>query len=165
MAAIGLGPASLLLDKLKSAGSIASRSWSFFWGQSNPGAPQLDGSLVFGGYDRAKVTGQKYTLPLTRSNPDCQSELVVTVTDFVLNFPNGTNVSLFSGSKSNAISMCITPSLSALMRVPLKPYVETLLSLTNTSSSSLTRSMGTYFWNLQYKPGADPYAIFFLTTL
>ena len=71
-AAIGLGPASVLLDKLESTGSNASRSWSFFWGQSRPEAAQLDGSLVFGGYDRAKITGQKYTFPLTRSNPDCQ---------------------------------------------------------------------------------------------
>ena len=157
MAAIGLGPASVLLEKLKSTGSIGSRSWSFFWGQSNPSTTQLDGSLIFGGYDRAKVAGQKYTFPLTKSNPDCQSELVVTVSDLVLNFSNGTDASLFPLSKSSAISMCITPSLPALMRLPFDPYVDALLDLTKASPTSLGRSLGMYFWNLQYTSDADPY--------
>ena len=78
------------------------------------------------------------------------------MSDLVLNFPNGTDASIFPRSKSSAVSMCITPSLPALMRLPLEPYVETLLGLTNTSSTSLDRSLGLYFWNFQYKAGTSP---------
>lgn len=157
MAAIGLGPASVLLERLKSTGSIASRSWSFFWGLSSPGTTQLDGSLIFGGYDRAKVVGKRHALPLAKSNPDCQSELVATVSDLVLNFPNGTDASLFSGASSGKLPMCITPSLPTLMRLPQDPYVLNLVDLVPGSLSTDSRSLGMYYWNLQYERGPNRY--------
>ena len=65
---IGLGFNLTILNILKSAGHIGSRTWSLCWGLAGATAhAQVDGSLVFGGYDAGKVKGPNFTQPLTAS--------------------------------------------------------------------------------------------------
>jgi hypothetical protein len=57
---LGLGINSTVLNALKSAGHIASRSWSMFWGlQGATAATQMDGGFVLGGFDKAKGRFEK----------------------------------------------------------------------------------------------------------
>ncbi|CAK7210117.1 hypothetical protein SBRCBS47491_000662 [Sporothrix bragantina] len=157
MMGIGLGTNSTLLNWLVSSGQIASRSWSYFWGRATvPGASstpseQLDGSVVFGGYDRAKVTGDKFTQPMTSSEPNCPSQLVVTITNIELNFSNGSDASIFPASSSTAITACLTPALSTLMWIPFDPYFDKMMNLTNNNVYDIGRSVGIYYWNMRYE--------------
>jgi hypothetical protein len=155
----GVGTASTLLNTLKSSGKIASRTFSFFAGRFGAvAAAQSDGGMVFGGYDKAKVTGQKYTYPLTRGT-GCGTDMVVVISDIQLNFPNGTNASLFEGSQSESITACLKPSLPVFMNIPLKPYFERWLAMTdkNVDIFTLQRSTGINFWNMRYPAGITPY--------
>lgn len=81
--------------------------------------------------------------------------MVVTIRDIELNFPNGTDASLFTGSEAESITACIKPSLPALMDLPLDPYFAEFLSLTNRSLVvfQTDRSTGLNFWNERYFPG------------
>ena len=56
---------------------------------------QREGSMVFRGYDRAKVVGQPYTQFMIQGRSVCTTGMAVTITDLVLNFPNGIDASLF----------------------------------------------------------------------
>ncbi|CAK7235392.1 hypothetical protein SCUCBS95973_009254 [Sporothrix curviconia] len=163
---IGLGTNSTILNLLVSTGQIASRSWSFFWGRttvpdgaSSSTAQQLDGSVVFGGYDRAKVTGTKYTQPMTATEPECASQLVVNIADIVLNFANGSDVSIFPASSSAAMAACISPALPTLMWMPLDPYFTNMMTMTDNDIYDMGRSVGIYYWNMRYETSSqfEPY--------
>ena len=129
---IGLGKNSTLLTRLQSAGQITSRSWSWWWGRTSPteGAP-MDGSIVFGGYDKAKTNGNGYTQNLIRPEVNCQSGMRVTISDLSLGFPNGTVASIL-GKKQ--ISACLQPDYPVVMTLPQDPYYSTFESLTGTRS-------------------------------
>ncbi|KKZ61596.1 hypothetical protein EMCG_00579 [[Emmonsia] crescens] len=59
---MGLGRASSFLDVLNAQNKISSRTWSLFWGQQGLEAfHQMEGNLVLGGYDRAKIKGDNFT--------------------------------------------------------------------------------------------------------
>ncbi|CAD6441237.1 83daef0f-924e-4d40-95f0-5487f05f15bb [Sclerotinia trifoliorum] len=158
--AIGLGANSTILNTLYSSGQIASRTWSMFWGRTGAtAATQLDGGFVFGGYDRAKVVGANYTRSLTYSRPSCFSGMLVTITNMVLNFPNGTDASIFGGIESDAIQACIEPSYPVLLTVPTDPYFNNFEELTQQSINN--RSFGTYYYGMIYGGGphdSTPYA-------
>ena len=83
---IGFGPDSTFLNRLYDQGKIASRSWSLFWGwQGAEQENQMDGSLVLGGYDKAKMAGGA---PLTAPFSDgvgCPSSLLVYLSNIVVN--------------------------------------------------------------------------------
>ncbi|KAI9650390.1 hypothetical protein NHQ30_000404 [Ciborinia camelliae] len=152
--AMGLGTNSTILNSLYASGEIASRTWSMFWGRTGAtAATQLDGSFVFGGYDRAKVTGANYTSSLTYSNTACFSGMLVTITDMKLNFPNGTDASIFDGSESSAIRACIEPSYPVLLTVPTDPFFENFEALTGSNISD--RSFGIYYYGMIYGAGSD----------
>lgn len=152
--ALGLGSNSTILNVLKTSGQIASRSWSMFWGRTGATAnTQLDGSFVFGGYDRAKVSGANYTQRLSSSEPNCGTSMVVTITNIVLNFANGTDASLFDGIQSSAIAACIVPDYPVLMTMPLDPYFSSFQTLTNASITD--RSFGVYFYGMIYNTGPE----------
>ncbi len=156
---LGMASNSTLLSALKSSGKIASRTYSFFAGRfGRTSSFQSDGAMAFGGYDRAKVTGKQYTTPLTPGTT-CSTNMVVSITGIVLNFPNGTDASLFDGSRSESINACIAPSLPVFMNLPLKPYFAKWLTLSNSSLTvfDLGRSVGLNFWNMRYLPGYTPY--------
>lgn len=114
MQIVGLSRNSTLLDTLLSARSIASKTWSMFWGLTGGDATsQMDGTLIFGGYDAAKAGGANITIPLSdphaRSvydNP-CGSSLVVNVTGITMNLTNGSSKDILG---STPLQMCIDAS-------------------------------------------------------
>lgn len=152
MNAIGLGDNSTLLHALKSSGKIASRTWSMFWGRNGASkSSQMEGIFVLGGYDKAKIQKQKYTQALADLGSGCSTRMVVTITDMILNFSNGTNASIFPQSASSAIQACIVPDYPVLMTIPLDPYFANFEELTNQTLPD--RSFGLVYFANRY--GAD----------
>ncbi|KAI1948347.1 hypothetical protein LOZ57_002698 [Ophidiomyces ophidiicola] len=148
-AAMGLGANSTMLRSLKSAGRIASRSWGMFWGRTGATkGSQLDGGVVLGGYDRAKVSGQNYTYNLDNSNAECPTSMLVTVSAMTLNFANGSAVSMFDGTESLPFSACIVPDAPVLMTMPYEPTFRRFQNLTR--APYLGRSHGIYYYGMIY---------------
>lgn len=157
--AIGMGTNSTFLTYLRSSKTIGSRTFGMFWGRQVVNVnTQLDGSIVFGGYDRAKVTGRPLKQPLTTNRSVCPTGMLVTIVDLILNFPNGTNASLFSPSKSTSISACIVPDYPVLMTLPLDPYFQNFRNRRKATIPS--RSLGLNFFAMRYADnlGDQPYA-------
>ena len=69
---------------------------------------QMDGSLVLGGYDAAKVTGNNITIPFSYDQ-NCPSHLLVTISDIKMNLKNGSNPSIIGTSADSAFKACIQP--------------------------------------------------------
>lgn len=153
MMAIGLGKNSSLLNALKSDGRIASRTWSMFHGwMGSSSTSQADGTFVFGGYARAKVSGRGHTSLSDRS--DCASQLLITIDNMIFNFPNGTSASLFP-TDSHSMSACIIPDYPVLMTIASDPYLVKFQDLTQTELSD--RSNGMSYYSLNYDDGDEPY--------
>lgn len=153
--ALGLGLKSSVLNTLYTTGKIASRSWSMFWGRTGGTEDtQLDGNFLLGGYDRAKTTGQNYTRALTPADSSCTTKMLVTITDIQINFPNGTDASLFGSSQSAAMTACIVPEYPVLMTLPSDPYFDNFEILTN--ASIIDRSFGLYYYGLTYDDHVTP---------
>lgn len=111
---LGLGRNSTLLSALVSAGAIFSRTFSLFQGWTGAQTQyQTDGSLVLGGYDSAKITGNNITLPFTVDD-SCIGGLIISVTDINMNLRNGSNISIIGQSQGSAMRACIEPSYSPL---------------------------------------------------
>lgn len=150
-AGLGLGKDSSLLQTLSTSKQIASRSWGMFGGREGPQeSSQMDGSLVLGGYDEAKVAGSNYTQPLSYSG--CDTGMLVTISDIVLNLSNNQNTSLFDGSHSTALSACISPHMPMLMSLPLDPYMSTFETITGDGDTYIdfTETTGINYWTLIY---------------
>lgn len=155
-AAFGLGKNSTILNALYSAGMIASRSWAMFWGRTGAYEnTQQDGSFVFGGYDRAKTTGNNYTSQLNYANSGCPTGMLVTISDLVLNFANGTTYSLFNSIQSSAMSACIVPDYPVLMTMPRDPWFKKFETATGHSIDS--RSFGIYYYGMIYENSSYAY--------
>jgi len=106
---LGLGIQSTILNGLSNAGVIASRTFSLFFGLTGASKKhQMDGSLVIGGYDAAKISGENYTSRLTYIST-CPTGLLTVVTDISMNFENGTSRSITSPAQGFALQMCIQP--------------------------------------------------------
>lgn len=159
-AALGLGPDSTLLSTLVDSGTIASRTWSWFWGlsgapSSDSTQPQLDGSLVLGGYDKAKVDGEGHKQSITTGSGRCDTGLFVTLTDVILNWVDGTSSSLFSDDDtSSLLAACIDPSYPALATIPLYPYWSNFQ--TTTDARITGHSTGLQWYNMLYEEGETP---------
>lgn len=146
--AIGLGLNSTLLNVLKTAGTVYSKTWSMWYGITGAATNQMDGSLVLGGYDKAKVKGTNASENIVATSA-CSSGLQVTVSEIMLNFPNGTNAGLFArGNLGNRLAFCIYPDYPFLMSVPLTPYWTNFESLTNTQTTA--RSFGLNFYTMLF---------------
>ncbi|KAI0835924.1 acid protease [Hypoxylon sp. FL0890] len=158
MASLGLGTNSTFLNELQESGKIASRSWSFFWGRNGGSSTsQIDGSFVFGGYDRAKLSsGERFVEKLQNSTSPCSTQMMVTITDMVLNFPNGTDVSIFPESLSTALAACIVPDFPVLMTIPSDPFVNNFFELTDAAGDH-ERSFGINFYALRYSSDEKRY--------
>lgn len=112
--ALGVGYNSTLLSTLYNAKTIASQVWSFWWGLYGTEAiHQMDGSLILGGYDAAKTIGEPFVQDLNRDST-CVTGVVVSVTDIVMNQPNGTTNSIIGSSRGSGKSMCIEPTYGLL---------------------------------------------------
>lgn len=155
-AAIGLGSNSSFLNTLKASGKVASRTWSFFWGRNGAtSSTQLDGGMIFGGYDRAKTSGKGYTQALAPVTSTCGTGMVVTIVDMVLNFPNGTDASIFPKSRSASITVCIVPDYPALITLATDPFVVNFVTLTSMTVTP-GRSLGLNYFDLRYPDGTSP---------
>lgn len=148
-AALGLGPNSTLLSTLIDSGTITSRAWSWFWGLNGPSAStQLSGSLVLGGYHKAKVSGTGYTQALSTDSDRCDTGLFATLTDILVNFVDGTSSSLFPQSASTLQAACLNPAYPTLTTMPLDPYFDNFETLTSATISG--RSNGLNWYNMRY---------------
>lgn len=106
---LGMGRNSTLLNALVSNGTISSKTWSFWNGWTGTEAQhQMDGSLIFGGYDAAKISGKNITLPFSSEN-DCLRGYVVTISDIKLNLVNGSTASILGPSHGTAMRACVAP--------------------------------------------------------
>ncbi|KAF6830092.1 hypothetical protein CMUS01_07897 [Colletotrichum musicola] len=154
---LGLAKNSTILSALKNSGKIASRTWSLFWGRGFGMPSQSDGHIIFGGYDRAKASGQRHTEPMTIGNAHCKSQLIVTVTDLTLNFDNGSDVSLFT-SGSEPFPSCIMTEGPLAMRMHFNPFFSNMMRKTSDNTiSTLKRALGYYYWTSLYGPQQKPY--------
>ena len=111
--ALGLGSDSSILTSLMNAGTIASKTWSIFFGLHGADSDdQLDGSLVLGGYDEAKITGTNLTTQITQDT-DCRTGYVVTVSSIDMGFRDGTSQTL----SNSPLQFCVDPTF-ALVTMP-----------------------------------------------
>jgi hypothetical protein len=150
MNAMGFGLNSSIYRALVSKRQIVSRTVSMFWGLQGPNKrTQLDGSVVIGGYDQAKINGANYTAPLAKDDNDCDTKMIVTITDLVLNFANGTDASLFNGTRNTALKACVDPSYPVLMTLPL-PYFKVFQNFTNQPEKGFNRTFGLPFYSMVY---------------
>ena len=112
--ALGLGRNSTLLNALVSTGAIFSRTFSIFLGWTGAQTQyQTDGSLILGGYDSAKITGNNITLPFTVEDV-CNSGLLISITDINMNLKNGSNVSIIGQSRGSAMRACVRPDFNLI---------------------------------------------------
>lgn len=140
---IGLGLNSSLLDALNASGKIMSSTWSVFWGLIGAEAQnQMDGSVILGGFDRAKTTGNNLTLPVQTAT-DCRTGLVVMVQDISMEFASGKAQSILD----SPLEMCIDPSFQL---VSLPSGVMDLFSK-NAGGSFLRLADGLYNHGMVYK--------------
>ena len=146
-AILGLGANSSVLDTLKKAGHIGARAYSVFWGLVGGGASsKSSGSLILGGYDSA-IAGESdnYTANLAYKN--CETGLLVTIDDLTINWPNGTDSSLFQGSRNEVMPACIKTAFAGLMTLPDR-YWKPLLQLSG--AETLTGNDHDRTWDLNY---------------
>ena len=103
-----------MLNALRNAGVIASRTWSVFWGLTGvDSAHQMDGALIIGGYDAAKTDGDNFTQPLSFSS-SCPTGLLVFVNEIDMLFPNGTRFAITHAG----LAMCIEPTYELITMPP-----------------------------------------------
>ena len=111
----------------------------------------MDGSLVLGGYDAAKVTSdQNFTGSIIEA-ATCSSGLSVTIDSIVLNFPNGSNPNLLDPVYgSSPLQACICIECPMLMSLPVNPYFTRFEAFTNTQT--INRSEGINFNTMLFPP-------------
>ncbi|KAL9018876.1 MAG: hypothetical protein Q9185_003847 [Variospora sp. 1 TL-2023] len=137
---LGLGNNSTFLAALYSAKAIASKTWSLALGwQGADSSHQTDGTLVLGGYDLAQADGSNSTWPFSKGTP-CTSQLVVTISDIVLNFKNGTSAGILPPSAGTAIRACVTPEVPWLT-MPDETF-SNMLYLSGYAGSTPNRTKG-----------------------
>jgi hypothetical protein len=150
---IGVGRNSTFLSTLKEAGRIGSRTFSIFWGLVG-GPRRVPGSFVLGGFDQSIAGGSSnYTAPITY-NDACGTGMLITINDISLNWPNGTDSSIFDGSRSAAMQACIAPDFAGLMTLPYD-YWQTFMDLAGGKSlegDGDARSFGLNFFTMLFQP-------------
>jgi hypothetical protein len=153
---LGLGRNSSFLRALVSAGDIGTRAYSIFWGLTGgPTEKQTPGSLVLGGLDKSLIADENENLTASLFlGGKCGTGMVVTISDILLNWPNGTDVSIFMGSQSAAIQACISPSFAGLMSLPLSYYNNfwSLAGGTLPDDKNEARSFGINYFTMLFEP-------------
>jgi len=146
MNTLGLGRNSTVLNTLIDAGRIASRSWGYFRGWTGAEAKfQMDGSLVLGGFDAAKISvDNNYTVDF-QIDVGCHSSLMVTVRDIIMNHPNGTNTSILG--IPGVINACVAPA-SNVLTIPLANWQ---LFAAAAPGRFVNRSYGLNLWGMLYQ--------------
>ena len=143
---LGLGRNSTLINALSSANLITSRVWSLFYGLTGADtSSQMDGNLVFGGYDAAKTSGANYTTQFT-DNSNCDSSMIVTVTAITMNLANGSNPDILGTNYGSALQMCIDASYP-IISIPNDTWANFALFA---GGNYIGRSDGINIWGLTY---------------
>ena len=135
---LGLGRNSTLLNALYESKQITSHSYSWWWGQTGTN-DKMDGSIVLGGYDRAKVSGDNYTQSVAIPEFSCQSGMQVSISDLRLDFPNGTTASILQGPARKSIDACLEPHNPSVVMLQ-EQYITTFEELTGTHNVGSTAS-------------------------
>lgn len=121
MNAVGLGRNSTILNALIAAKAIGSKTFGLFYGWVGADSDhQVDGNLVLGGYDAAKVTGENVTIPFT-NNEACPSGLVIEISNISMPLANGSNLPIFGTSENSLMKACIEPQ-STLIEISSNIY-------------------------------------------
>ncbi|EQK97813.1 Peptidase aspartic [Ophiocordyceps sinensis CO18] len=144
---IGLGSASSLIQALRKKRQIASSAVGFYWGLDGVNdRDQRPGAFVLGGYDKAKTYGPGHTAFLSDTK-DCESGMMVSLRDIVLNFANGTDASIFSRENGGTLlRACLIPERPVVMDMPLKPYFANLLDKIGNVEAGRSNSVD--WWNV-----------------
>lgn len=116
MNSLGVGPESTFLQALVKDGAISSKTWSLFYGLAGEDAPsQMDGTAVFGGYDKAKIVDEKQNYTKKHDfNANCRTGMVVIVTRIDVGFVNGTEQNAYPSQ----MQMCLDPAFQIMSFVP-----------------------------------------------
>jgi hypothetical protein len=152
---LGLSTESTLITLLKQAAIIGSRTWSLWWGlMGSVSNVQMDGGLVLGGYDRAKIEGnteQNYTGSISSSHDLCLSGMTVTITGITLHFPNGTEPNLLDPELGSApLVACLCPNCDYFMTLPNDPYFDRFESFIGTRSYDRATHLNA--WTMLFYP-------------
>ncbi|KAK2858483.1 hypothetical protein FQN49_004682, partial [Arthroderma sp. PD_2] len=144
---IGLGPNSTFLNILFDQGKIASKTWSLFWGwQGLEQENQTNGSLVLGGYDKAKMVGANLTEGFS-DRIGCPSSMLVYINNIAVNHADNKNTSLFTAAGS-ALHMCIKPD-NPQVTLPKDVFDNLKKAL---PGKPIEHSTGIYPTSLAYEP-------------
>ncbi|KAF4466344.1 aspartic-type endopeptidase [Fusarium albosuccineum] len=151
---LGMGPDSTLLSSLRNAGRIASKSVGYYWGTDSANSKgDTPGSFVLGGYDRAKTYGDGHQIEYTLGRVDCLSKMMVSISDLVLNFPNGTSQSIFpSDHDGSTLDACIYPHNPNFMKLGGDPWFDNLLAAIDNKEMDRSREQGVDYWNILLDP-------------
>ena len=97
---VGLRPTSLLMKSLVTGTQVSSNSIGYYSGWDGADITyDVDGSLILGGYDRAKTAGPNVTKSIrTTDTQDCPNGFKLSLTDISLNLRDGRNISLMNSS-------------------------------------------------------------------
>ena len=141
-----------MVRKLYDAGKIPSRAWSVYWGQTGTSKNTYnDGTLVFGGIDRAKLANPDdgfYEEKFGRGEDDFSTcYLRVRVEQMVLKHPDGREWYLIKERSQSGMLMCIVLDYE-LITVPLD-IAEAYLDATG--DTYLGREPGEYLWGMRIK--------------
>jgi hypothetical protein len=118
---LGVGPNSSVLGYLRNSKKIKSNVWSYFEGLYGlQESENMDGHVIFGGYDAAKIRGAAFTQRKSTSAQGCPTNLVISVSDVSLDI-NGESLSLVGNLPGLGIQMCIDPSFK-LLSFPLQVW-------------------------------------------
>lgn len=105
----------------------------------------MDGNLVLGGYDAAKISGPNYTSKLT-NNPNCDSSMIVTVTAITMNLLNGSDPNILGTNYGSALQMCVDASYP-IISIPNDTWSNFELFA---GANYIARSNGINVWGLTY---------------
>lgn len=150
-AQLGLGRNPTFLRALASAGDIGTKAYALFWGLV--GIKQTQGSLVLGGLDKSLIANQdaNFTAQLVYSDR-CQTGMLITMEDIFLNWPNGTDQTIFGESQSQVLQACINPAFVGLMQLPYSYYQNFYYYAGGTPPDGKPegRSFGFNFWTMVF---------------
>ncbi|KAM5345886.1 hypothetical protein ACJ41O_011747 [Fusarium nematophilum] len=158
---IGMAPGSTFMNALVKGGRIASRSFGYFWGLDSGDSDQdTPGSFVLGGYDRAKTYGDGVRTDFSEGEDahSCRGQMVVSIRDIVLNFRNGTDVSIFgTQGRGSSIDACIIPQNPSLMDLPEEPYFHNLMEAIDNKKVGRSMGLGVDYFNVLLDPEQPVY--------
>jgi hypothetical protein len=103
-------------NALLEARYISSKVWSIFWGRMWSAPTPMDGAIVLGGYDRAKILGRDLTRNLDYGPNGCWTGMSVDIHDIRVNFGSGSEERVFPPNA--VLPVCLVPQRQLLLEAP-----------------------------------------------